>query len=235
MRNFNFNGNQVLTAEEFATMLQTDKGIREARYCLGYKATSDTATGHYVNWPSWDNVRDITDEQREAARVRFEERREEVRKKYAKSGTLFIVTMGGDYTPRTPDDIANYRVRAQFIDNAGDLRGVEFSTWKGDGFTFDRWNRSEEERNNDRYTKEMARLEKKYKGAFIPFEERPEFPMTYADRGTVKDLPYTTAGVLAWFEREQGMKFDRVYIDRFFFSSGEITSKPKKPRKTAAA
>ena len=230
MRNFNFNGNQILTADEFNTMLQSDKGIREARYCLGYQTKSKEATGHYVNWPSWDNVRDITDEQREAARIRFEERREEVRKKYAKPGTLFIVTMGSDYKPATPDDIANYRVRAQFIDNAGDLRGVEFSTWSGHGFTWDRWNKSETERKNSHYNKEIKRLEKKYKGGFIPFNERPEFPMTYADRGTGEDLPYTTAGVLAWFEREMSLKFDRVYIDRYFFACDEITSKVKKTR-----
>ncbi len=234
MAKFSFYGNPILTAEEFNEMLSNDKQLREIRYAIGYRHEPDHESRYHVNY-KWDECRDVSPEQMETARQRYEERREEVRKKYAKPGTLFIVTMGGDWTPRTPDDIANYRVRAQFIDNAGDLRGVEFDTWSGNGFTWSRWNRSEEERKNTRFNKEWARLEKKYKGGFIPFEERPEFPMTYADRGTVEDLPYTTAGVLAWFEREQGMKFDRVYIDRYFFSSGEITSKTRKPRKTAAA
>ena len=229
MAKFSFYGNPVLTADEFNEMLSNDKQLREMRYAIGYRKEPSHETGHHVNY-KWDECRDITPDQMEAARIRYEERREEVRKKYAKPGTLFIVTMGSDYKPATPDDIANYRVRAQFIDNAGDLRGVEFSTWSGHGFTWDRWNRSETERNNAHYNKEMARLEKKYKGGFIPFKERPAFPMTYADRGTAEDLPYTTAGALAWFEREMQMKFDRVYIDRYFFACDEITSKVKKTR-----
>ena len=239
MRNFNFNGNPILTAEEFTNLISTDKGLRIARFSLGYQTTSKTAAGYYVHWPSWDNVRDITDEQRETARQRYEQRREEVRQEQAQPGTVFIVTMGGDYAPTIPGGIGNHRVRVQFIDKRGDLRGVEFCPFwskagspdESKGFTFDRWNKSEDERKSAHYSKEWARLEKKYKGRIIPHDKRPDFPMTYADRGTVDDLPFTAAGVLAWFEREHGLKFKRVYIDRYFFSCDEITSTTRKPRK----
>ncbi len=229
MASFSFYGNPVLTATEFNEMISNDKQLRAIRYAIGYRHEPSHETRYHVDY-RYNECRDLTDEQRETARKLYEERREQVRQEWAQPGTLFIVTMGADWNPRTADDIANHRVRVQFIDKSGDLCGVEFMPTAG-GFTFDRWNRSADQRENDHYTKEMARLEKKYKGRFIPFEERPEFPMHRADRGTSDGLPYTTAGVLAWFENVQGLKFKRVYIDRYFFACDEITSTTKKSRK----
>lgn len=235
MARFSFDGNPVLTDTEFNNMISTDKGLREARYCGGYCDKHGRQKGHYVNWPSYMDVHDITDDQRAIALQRFEERREEIRREYAVPGTLFIVTMGGDYEPTTEGGIGNYRVRILFRDRKGDVRGCEFrGHWRSaatpdesTGFTFDRWNISERERQEKAYSGRMAELEQKYgKGKFIPFEERPEWPMSYAERGDVTNLPFTGKGITRWLARVYKVRFDRVHIDRYFFNCDEIISEP---------
>lgn len=231
MASFSFKGNPILTDAEFNEMLSNDKQLRELCYAIGYQKVSSHETGYYVNY-KWNECRDVTPEQMETARLRFEERREEVRKEWAVPGVLFIVTMGGDYTPSMKGGIGNHRVRIRFIDKKGDLRGAEFCPhWntKGNpnettGFTLDRWNTSEEERKQEAYRKGMDALEAKYKGKFIPVKERPEFPMTYADRGNVEDLPFTGEGLIKWLRREHKVRFKAAYVDRYFFGCDEIIS-----------
>lgn len=231
MASFSFKGNPILTDAEFNEMLSNDKQLRELRYAIGYQKVPSHETGYHVNY-KWNECRDVTPEQMETARLRFEERREEVRKEWAVPGVLFIVTMGGDYTPSMKGGIGNHRVRIRFIDKKGDLRGAEFCPhWntKGNpneatGFTWDRWNTSEEERKQEAYRKGMDALEAKYKGKFIPVKERPEFPMTYADRGNVDDLPFTGEGLIKWLRREHKVRFKAAYVDRYFFGCDEIIS-----------
>ena len=223
--NFSFDGNKVLTAEEFAQFTATDKGLRAARYPFNYTKTNGEAAA-YINW-AYNDVRDLSPEQMENARQRYEQKRDEIRREYDKPGTLFVVCLGSDIPKSNPDDVANHRAHVLFIDSAGDLRSVEFHP-AGAGFTFDRANHSERERQEKEYQRKEAENVKKYgKNGWVPFDERPAVPISLADRGTVQDLPFTTGGLVAWFEREHGVKFTRVFIDRHFFASHEITSRAK--------
>lgn len=220
-----------MSEQEFNEMISNDKQLREIRYAIGYRREPDHVTCYRVNY-KWDECRDVSPEQIEAATKRFEQRREEVRNEWAVPGVLFIVTMGSDYKSTTQGGIGNHRVRCRFIDKKGDLRGVEFQPFwntKGNpndalGFTWDRWNVSERERKEAAYLKRMEELEKKYGGRFIPFKERPEFPYSYADRGRVDDLPFTGDGLIKWIRREFKVKFAKVYVDRYFFACDEIVS-----------
>ena len=235
MARFSFDGNPVMTDTEFENMLSSDKGLRAARYPTGYSDKCGHLKGYHVEWPDYNSSHDLTDEQRETARLRYEQRKEEVKRQVAVPGTLVVITMGCDYPANADGGIGNHRVRIRFTDKNDDIRGAEFCPFwdsqsapdESRGFTFDRWNSSEQERKEKAYMERMDELEAKYgKGKFIPFEERPEFPATYADRGTVENLPFTWKGLIRWVQRHHRVKFDRVYIDRYFFGCDEIVSEP---------
>ena len=235
MARFSFDGNPVLTETEFQTMISTDRGLREARYHGTYCDKTGRDKGHYVNWPSYMDVHDITTDQIERARRRFDERKAELRADYDQPGTLLVVTMGMDYPANVADGIGNHRVRVRFTDKHGDVRGIEFCPfWRANGnpdeslgFTVDRWNESEQERNERAYTDRMNELEAKYgKGKFIPLDERPEFPATYRDDDRCENLPFTGRGLARYIQRHHSVKFTRVVIDRHFFSCDELVSQP---------
>lgn len=219
MARFSFNGNPAMTDAEFEKMISTDKGLRMAKYATGYCDKSLNVKGYHVEWPTYEDSHDLTDEQREAANIRFEQRKGEVLDTL-KRGVLLIVTMGADYKS---DGIGNHRVRVCFRDNQGDTIGVEFMPFKG-GFSWDRWNSSEEKRKSDAFISKLEELEKVY-GKRIPLNLRPEFPSTYADRGT-SELPYTCDGVIRWLKDNHNVVFSSAHIDRYFFACDEVVSIP---------
>ena len=101
----------ILTDEMFRDMMQSDKGIREARYatCYGRWVNGKSVTdGHYVNWPDYHRKYKISDQLMGEAKRMFEKRKAEVMEYVSRKGTLCFHAMGMNYEPTGRDRKLSY-------------------------------------------------------------------------------------------------------------------------------
>lgn len=223
-----------LTDEMFRDMMQSDKGIREARYATGYGRWVDgksVTDGHYVNWPRWEK-HEISEAQMAEAKRRFEERKAQVMEYVSAKGVLCFHAMGMDYEPTEEDGIGNYRIRATFKDKTGHVWFVEIhpkrnersDAEEGNGF----WGEVYDESGNARAMKEYndrydALMEKYGSWWKAPTNERPHLPMTKYERIESGEL-FTYASVLAWVNKRFKTDYKELYLERHFLECDDTNS-----------
>lgn len=225
----------ILTDEMFRDMMQSDKGIREARYATGYGRwlNGESVTdGHYVNWPDYRSKREISEEQREFAMQRFEERKAETMEYCSKKGILTWHRMGGDYTPTVDDGIGNYRIRTTFKDKTGhvwfieihprydkQMRGSDTLGFYGEVYDVS-WNDQAMKEYTERYDALMEKYGSWWKS---PTNERPALPMTKYERIESKEL-FTYASVLAWVNAWFKTDYKEMFLERYFLNCDDVIS-----------
>ena len=224
----------ILTDEMFREMMQSDKGIREARYAVGYGRwlNGESVTdGHYVNWPRWEK-HEISEAQMAEAKRRFEERKAEVMERVSAKGVLCFHAMGMDYEPTVEDGIGNYRIRTTFKDKTGHVWFIEIhplynKQMRGDdrlgfyGEVYDvSWNKQAMKDYNDRYDALMEKYGSWWKA---PTNERPHLPMTRYERIDSPEL-FTYASVLAWVNRMFKTDYKEMFLERYFLECDDTLS-----------
>lgn len=224
----------ILTDEMFRDMMQSDKGIREARYAIGYGRwlNGESVTdGHYVNWPRWQKY-EISEGQMAEAKDRFEERKAEVMELVSAKGVLCFHAMGMDYEPTIEDGIGNYRIRTTFKDKTGHVWFIEIhprynKSNNGDdrlGFYGEVYDVSWNDQAMKDYTKRYDALMEKYGGWWkAPTNERPHLPMTKYERIESKEL-FTYASVLAWVNRKFKTDYKEMFLERYFLECDDVIS-----------
>lgn len=226
---------QRLTDEMFRDMMQNDKGIREARYATGYGRwfNGESVTdGHYVNWPDYRSKWEISEEQMDEAKERFEERKEEVMELVSANGVLCFHAMGMDYEPTIEDGIGNYRIRANFKDKTGHDWFVELHPCRDEKVDADEskgaWgevydtgrNKAEEKAYND----ERKRVLEKYGSWWkIPTNERPNCPFYHYENVEVAG-PFTYGNILEWINNRFKTDFKELYLERYFLDCDDTNS-----------
>ena len=224
----------ILTDEMFREMMQSDKGIREARYAVGYGRwlNGESVTdGHYVNWPRWEK-HEISEAQMAEAKRRFEERKAEVMERVSAKGVLCFHAMGMDYEPTVEDGIGNYRIRTTFKDKTVHVWFIEIhplynKQMRGDdrlgfyGEVYDvSWNKQAMKDYNDRYDALMEKYGSWWKA---PTNERPHLPMTRYERIDSPEL-FTYASVLAWVNRMFKTDYKEMFLERYFLECDDTLS-----------
>lgn len=226
---------QILTDEMFREMMQSDKGIREARYAVGYgrwvngKSVTD---GHYVNWPDYRSKREISEEQMAEARERFEQRRSEVMERVSKPGVLCFHAMGMDYEPTVEDGIGNHRISGYFYDKRGNVWFVEIHPKRAKngnpdeslGFWGEVYDESWNSMAMDEYKRKRGALLEKYGSWYkSPVNERPVYPSCSYENITAS-VPYGYKSVLAWVNKRFGTSYEELYLERYFLNRDDTTS-----------
>lgn len=224
----------ILTDEMFRDMMQSDKGIREARYSTGYGrwVNGESVTdGHYVNWPRWEK-HEISDEQMAEAKERFEQRKAETIDYCSRPGVLTWHRMGGDYKPTIEDGIGNYRIRTTFKDKTGHVWFIEIhprynKSHNGDdrlGFYGEVYDVSWNDQAMKDYTERYDAMIEKYGSWWkAPTNERPVLPMTKYERVESKEL-FTYASVLAWVNRKFKTDYKEMFLERYFLECDDVIS-----------
>lgn len=224
----------ILTDEMFRDMMQSDKGIREARYSTGYGrwVNGESVTdGHYVNWPRWEK-HEISDEQMAEAKERFEQRKAETIAYCSQPGVMTWHAMGGNYEPTIEDGIGNYRIRTNFKDETGHVWFIEIhplygKNQSGDdrlGFYGEVYDVSWNDQAMKDYTERYDALMEKYGGWWkAPTNERPNLPMTKYERIESKE-PFTYASVLAWVNRKFKTDYKEMFLERYFLNCDDVIS-----------
>ena len=225
----------ILTDEMFREMMSSDAGIREARYANGYGRWLNGAIatdGYYVNWPDYRSKWEISEEQREFAMQRFEERKAETMEYCSQQGVLTWHRMGMDYKPTIEDGIGNYRIRTIFKDKTGHVWFIEIhplynKSHNGDdrlgfyGEVYDvSWNEQAMKEYNERYDALMEQYGSWWKA---PTNERPALPMTKYERVESKEL-FTYASVLAWVNMKFKTDYKEMFLERYFLNCDDVIS-----------
>lgn len=225
----------ILTDEMFRDMMQSDKGIREARYATGYGrwVNGESVTdGHYVSWPDYRSKWEISEEQMAKARERFEQRKAETMEHCSEKGVLTWHAMGGNYEPTTEDGIGNYRIRTTFKDKTGHVWFIEIhprygKNQMGDdrlGFYGEVYDVSWNDQAMKDYTERYDAMIEKYGSWWkAPTNERPHLPMTKYERVESKEL-FTYASVLAWVNRRFKTDYNEMFLERYFLNCDDVIS-----------
>lgn len=224
----------ILTDEMFRDMMQSDKGIREARYSTGYGrwVNGESVTdGHYVNWPRWEK-HEISDEQMAEAKERFEQRKAETIAYCSQPGVMTWHAMGGNYEPTIEDGIGNYRIRTNFKDKTGHVWFIEIhprynKSHNGDdrlGFYGEVYDVSRNDQAMKDYTERYDAMMKKYGSWWkSPTNERPALPMTKYELIASNEL-FTYASVLAWVNRKFKTDYKEMFLERYFLNCDDVIS-----------
>ena len=226
---------QILTDEMFRDMMQSDKGIREARYAIGYGRwlNGESVTdGHYVDWPDYRSKWEISEEQMSKAKERFEQRKAEVMERVSKPGVLCFHAMGMDYEPTVEDGIGNYRIRANFKDKTGHEWFIELHPHRDWNINADEskgaWGEVYDTARNaaekKAYEDERERVLEKY-GTWwkIPTNERPHCPMTHYENIEAAG-PFTYGNILSWINHRFGTDYKELYLERYFLECDDTIS-----------
>lgn len=240
----NFNGNPILTNEEFQELISTDKGLREARYPIGYQMNiGSKGTGKYVNCPNYNHIRDITPEQHETACILYEQKRQEWLQKIAPAGILTFVTMGGDFPPKIENGIGNYRIRTYFLDKNNNKWFIELHPHYGPKFPNEKWTEGDEklgfygewvdctyeEQEEKRFLQEREKLASEYGDwSKVPFKVSSQviYPRQKHGRMESKNT-FTPKGILEYINQEYKTEFDQLFVERYFLSPDELLCKSK--------
>lgn len=236
MAEFSFYGNPIMSDELFAQLLNDDKGLREAvRNVTTYCDKFGNRIGEYVNYPSWKDVHDITEEQQKIAKEKFEKRRTEQIAHVSQPGTLCLVTTGCDFTPACDGGLGNFRIRGRFF--AKEIRWMielharvkeENGKWIGPDETLGFFGELIPESVNDSdmkgFNEKLDSLNEEYKGK-IPLEVRQtiKWPVYRYERIESR-LPLTADGVLEFVNRKFGTKFTSLYLDRYLLGTDDVIS-----------
>lgn len=127
-----YNYYPIVTDEQFAEVLATDKGIREAHFSIGFdfpgrrgKFFFNPIRAHRHGTGCDAGKFEITPEQQVKADELYAVKKSEALAKANTVGILTFVTMGADYATNIPDGLGNYRIRATFCDKKGHKWFVE--------------------------------------------------------------------------------------------------------------
>lgn len=225
----------TLSDEMFRDMMQSDKGIREARYatCYGRWVNGESVTdGHYVNWPDYHRKYKISDQQMAEAKRMFEKRKAEVMEYVSRKGTLCFHAMGMDYEPTVEDGIGNYRIRANFKDKGGHEWFVELHPARDEkcnakesggawGEVYDSGRNKAEE---TAYRDKKKRLIEKYSAWWkVPTNERPYMPLTHYENVYVYGS-FTFGNLLEWINNRFKTDYTELYLERYFLEWDDTLS-----------
>lgn len=117
----------VLSAEQFAEVLSTDKGINYSHFSHGYSLGNSTDGKMFFDpihkhdahvWGSQNSFK-ITDEQQAQADAIFLEKKAAALAQAQQLGTLTFVARGGDYNTTIIGGLGNHRICAKFMDKKG--------------------------------------------------------------------------------------------------------------------
>lgn len=220
MAKFSFNGNPLLSEEMFREAMSSDKGIFECatsgRYCdrFGHEI------GRYVNYPSFEDVHDITPEQIAEAKLHFQRRHDEEIASLQK-GVLAFVAMGGDFTSKLPNGVGNYRMRCDFKNSRGKQFFIEFCLAAREetfwiDFSIDR-------QLQKKYEKECQEQYEKNKNLPYRKQEHRLIPQYYYNAKNVEkqmkiEVIATWPEVIKFINKTYGCKYTSAKLFRYFVS-----------------
>lgn len=201
MARFSFQGNPALTDELFAQAMACDEGIHECATANTYCDKNARPIGKYVNYPSWENVHDITDEQVAIAKENYQRRRNECIAGI-KRGEIVFVAMGGDYTPKIENGVGNYRMRCDFFNSAGEQFFIELSCCNDAGKEQSFWVDFSIDR----------RIQKRHNDGL---EIRSGYNAKGVEKTQIK-MPYTWDNVVKFINKTYGCDYKSARLFRYF-------------------
>lgn len=220
MAKFSFQGNPALTDELFAQAMACDKGIYECATANGYCDKNHRLIGKYVNYPSWRDVHDISDEQIAIAKENYQRRKNEELANI-KRGEIVFVAMGGDFTPKIENGVGNYRMRCDFRNSAGEQFFIELCAYHPDpdkgfyvDFSIDRQLQKQHE------NEVSAMVERNKNRPFLEREHTTSIPQYYYNaKGVQKksfEIPFTWDNVVKFINETYGCNYKSARIFRYF-------------------
>lgn len=225
MAKLSFDGNPLMTEELFKEAMSSDFGIQKCAFAHGYCEKGGREKGKYVNYPSWLDVHDISEEQIAFAKKEFERRKKEEINALGK-GDLAFVAMGGDFTSHLEDGIGNHRFRGDFKNSDGEQFFVEFCLSANEetlwiDFSIDR-------ALEKKYEEECAARYEFNKGKRYGEQNHERIPQYYYNaKGVEKDiskLPATYHDVLDFINKTYGCDYKTCKLFRFFVSPDDYVS-----------
>lgn len=228
MARFSFKGNPALTDELFAQAMACDKGIHECALAGGYCDSHGHQIGKYVDFPSWEDVHDITDEQIAIAKENYQRRRTE-ELSGIKRGEIVFVAMGCDYTPKIENGVGNHRMRCDFCNSAGEQFFVEFCSCHPDpdkGFYIDF---SIDRQLEKQYKDEQEARYERNKNLPIGKRENTMIPQYYYNaKGVQKKsfaVPFTWDNVVKFINETYGCNYQSGRLFRYFIRPEDYVCK----------
>ena len=223
MAKFSFEGNPLLSDEMFREAMTSDKGIFECATANGYCDKFHHLVGKYVNYPSWRDVHDITDEQIAEAKKHYQRRHDEEIASL-KKGDLAFVAMGTDFTSTLENGVGNYRMRGDFKNSKGEQFFVEFClSAKEETFWIDS---SIDRQLEKKYEKEVNDQWEKNKG--LPYGKRDHtlIPQYYYNakgvgRYNVK-IEASWPAVIKFINETYGCNYKTAKLFRYFVSPDDF-------------
>ena len=221
-----------LTEQMFQEMMSTDEGIHEGATAVPYCDRNSRLIGHYVNWPSYKNKHEISREQINRAKERFQERKEEEMVKAQRLGVLTFHAMGCDYEPKIDGGIGNHRIRARFCDKKGNEWFIEIHPNHDEnceptekGFWGEVYDKTYEMNAESDYIRKRKELEEKY-GVWwkVPKADRPSSYFVKYERIN-PGVDFTASGVLDWLNSRYQTDYKEFYLERYFLRPDETLSK----------
>lgn len=222
-----------LTDEMFREMMMTDEGIHEVATAVRYCDRNSRLIGHYVNWPSYKNKYEISREQINRAKERFQERKEEEMMKAQKLGVLTFHAMGCDYEPKIDGGIGNHRIRARFCDKRGNEWLIEIHPNHDPesiepterGFWGEVYDKTYEMNAESEYIRKRKELEEKYGEWWkVPKADRPN-PYFVKYERIESGEEFTACGILGFVNRRYNTDYKEFYLERYFLRYDETLSR----------
>lgn len=220
MAKFSFSGNPLLTDEMFRKAMTSDYGIFECATANGYCDKNHREIGKYVNYPSWEDVHDITPEQIAEAKRHFQRRHDEEIASLSK-GDLAFVAMGCDFTSHLEDGVGNYRMRGDFKNSQGEQFFIEFSLSPNEetfwiDFSIDR-------QLQKKYEKECQDLYEKNKNLPYGKQDHRRIPQYYYNAKNVEKymkvkVIATWTEVIKFINNTYGCNYKTAKLFRYFVS-----------------
>jgi len=184
--------NEIYSSEKFRNEVANAHGHLDSQSNFKYKATCSYPTSYIVN-----------DDQIESAKKLWSEAKEKTLKKHFND--LLFCSMGMDYKPRYEDDICNFRIRTEFINDLGQQFFVEVSAWdKIDmhvDFAIDRTTQYKIDPNGNKDQSQYYN----YKGL-----ER------------IRVTPYTNENLIQWINKNFNCSFKNIIIDKHNISCNGV-------------
>lgn len=221
MATFSFQGNPALTDELFAQAMACDKGIHECATANGYCDKNHRLIGKYVNYPSWRDVHDISDEQIAIAKENFQRRKNEELANI-KRGEIVFVAMGGDFTPKIENGVGNYRMRCDFRNSAGEQFFIELCCCCDAGKEQSFWvDFSIDRQLQKQYENEInAMIERNKNLPFLKREHTSRVPQYYYNAKGVQHkeikMPFTWDNVVKFINETYGCNYKSARLFRYF-------------------
>ena len=223
MARFSFNGNEPMTDELFAKAMNCDYGIFECSCGHGYADSRGHVLGHYANFPSWEDVHEITQEQIDIAKLNAKRRHDEILASI-QQGELAFVAMGGGFTSKYEDGVGNHRMRCDFRNGNGEQFFIELMTFGSgeDGFWVDF--SIDRQLQKDYAKQEEERWQRIKENPHKGFHE-PHIPQFYYNAKGVQNKaiskPFTWSNVVEFINKTYGCNYTSGRLLHYFIDPDE--------------